>query len=77
MKTLSVALKDDKWSFSNCDSKIKQEQFSHYDYEFFDEKGYWKFITGDEKKIHFLKSPTHLQIHVNKTWHEKITKLLY
>jgi hypothetical protein len=34
-------------------------------------------ITGDEKEPSLLKNPTQQQIQANKTWHEKIRKVLY
>ncbi len=40
-------------------------------------KGYWEFITGDEKKPPFPENPTQQQIQANKTWHEKTRKVLY
>ncbi len=40
-------------------------------------KGYWEFITSDEKEPPFLENPTQQQIQANKTWHEKIRKILY
>jgi len=40
-------------------------------------KGYWEFITGDEKEPPFLENPTQQQIQANKTWHEKARKVLY
>jgi len=40
-------------------------------------KGYWEFITSDEKKPLFQKNPTQKQIQANKTWHEKARKVLY
>jgi hypothetical protein len=40
-------------------------------------KGYWEFIIGDEKKPLLPKNPTQQQIQSNKTWHEKIRKVLY
>jgi hypothetical protein len=39
-------------------------------------KGYWEFITGDEKKPPLPKNPTQ-QIQASKTWHEKAKKVLY
>jgi hypothetical protein len=40
-------------------------------------KGYWEFITGDEKKPLLPENPIQQQIQANKTWHEKIRKILY
>ncbi len=40
-------------------------------------KGYWEFITGDEKEPLILKNPTQQQIQANKTWHENARKVLY
>jgi hypothetical protein len=40
-------------------------------------KGYWEFITSDEKKPPFLENPTRQQIKANRNWHEKIRKVLY
>jgi hypothetical protein len=40
-------------------------------------KGYWEFITGDDTKPPLPESPTQQQIQANKTWHEKIRKVLY
>jgi hypothetical protein len=40
-------------------------------------KGYWEFITSDEKNPLVLENPTQQQIQANKTWHEKIRKVLY
>jgi hypothetical protein len=40
-------------------------------------KGYWEFITGDEKKLPLPENPTQQQIQANKTWHEKVRKILY
>jgi len=40
-------------------------------------KGYWEFITGDEKEPPLPKNPTQQQIQANKTWHEKARKFLY
>ncbi len=40
-------------------------------------KGYWEFITGDEKEPLLLENPTPQQIQANKTWHEKVRKVLY
>jgi hypothetical protein len=40
-------------------------------------KGYWEFITTDEKKPPLPKNPTQQQIQANKTWHEKVRKILY
>ncbi len=37
-------------------------------------KGYWEFITGDEKEPPFPENPTQQQIQANKTWHEKAMK---
>jgi hypothetical protein len=40
-------------------------------------KGYWEFITGDEKFPSLLKTPTKQQIQANKTSHEKAKNVLY
>ncbi len=40
-------------------------------------KGYWEFITGDEKEPLLLENPTQQQIQANKSWHEKARKVLY
>jgi hypothetical protein len=40
-------------------------------------KGYWEFITSDEKEPPLPKNPTKQQIQANKTWHEKVKKVLY
>jgi len=40
-------------------------------------KGYWEFITGDEKESPLPENPTQQQIQANKTWHEKAKKILY
>jgi hypothetical protein len=40
-------------------------------------KGYWEFITGDEKEPFLLENPTQQQIQTKKTWHEKTRKVLY
>jgi hypothetical protein len=40
-------------------------------------KGYWEFITSDEKEPPLPKNPTQQQIQANKTWHEKGRKILY
>jgi hypothetical protein len=40
-------------------------------------KGYWEFITGDEKEPPLLENPTQQQIQANKTWHEKTRNVLY
>ncbi len=40
-------------------------------------KGDWEFITRDEKEPPLPKNPTQQQIQANKTWHEKIRKVLY
>jgi hypothetical protein len=40
-------------------------------------KGYWEFITSDEKKPSLPKNPKQQQIQANKTWHEEIRKILY
>jgi len=40
-------------------------------------KGYWEFITGDEKKPLLPENLTQQQIQANKTWHEKVRKVLY
>jgi len=40
-------------------------------------KGYWEFITGDEKETLLPENPTQQQIQANKTWHEKVRKILY
>jgi len=40
-------------------------------------KGYWVFITSDEKEPLLLENPTQQQIQANKTWHEKEMKILY
>jgi len=40
-------------------------------------KGYWEFITGDEKEPPIPENPTQQQIQANKTWHEKARKILY
>jgi hypothetical protein len=40
-------------------------------------KGYWEFITGDEKEPSLLENPTQQQIQANKTWREKTKKALY
>jgi hypothetical protein len=44
---------------------------------FFMGKGYCKFITNDEKYFFLPKKPTQKQIQANKTWHEKVRKVLY
>jgi hypothetical protein len=44
---------------------------------FFMGKGYWEFITGDDTKPALPKNPTQQQIQANKTWHEKVRKVLY
>ncbi len=44
---------------------------------FFMGKVYWEFITGDDKEPPLLENPTQQQIQANKTWHEKIRKVLY
>jgi hypothetical protein len=40
-------------------------------------KGYWEFITSDETESPLLENPTQQQIQANKTWHEKVRKVLY
>ncbi len=40
-------------------------------------KGYWEFITSDEKEPPLLENPTQQQIQANKTWHAKARKVLY
>jgi hypothetical protein len=40
-------------------------------------KGYWEFITSDDTEPPFPENPTQQQIQANKTWHEKIRKVLY
>ncbi len=40
-------------------------------------KGYWEFITGDEKEPLFLENPTQQNIQANEIWHEKTRKVLY
>jgi hypothetical protein len=40
-------------------------------------KGFWEFITSDEKEPTLPKNPTQQQIQTNKTWHEKARKVLY
>jgi hypothetical protein len=40
-------------------------------------RGYWEFITSDEKEPHLPENPTQQQIQSNKNWHEKIRKILY
>jgi len=40
-------------------------------------KGYWEFITSDEKEPPLPENPTQQQIQTNKTWHEKARKVLY
>jgi hypothetical protein len=40
-------------------------------------KGYWEFITGDEKEPPLPENPTQQQIQANKIWHEKTRKVLY
>jgi len=40
-------------------------------------KGYWEFITGDEKEPPLLEKPTQQQIQANETWHEKARKILH
>ncbi len=40
-------------------------------------KGYWEFIIGDEKEPLLPKNPIQQQIQANKTWHEKVRKILY
>ncbi len=40
-------------------------------------KGYWEFITGDEKEPPLPENPTQQQIQANKSWHEKVRKVLY
>ncbi len=40
-------------------------------------KGYWEFITNDEKEPLLLKNPIQQQIQANKTQHEKAKKVLY
>jgi hypothetical protein len=39
-------------------------------------KGYWEFITSDEKEPLLPENPTQQQIQANKTWHEKTRKSL-
>jgi len=40
-------------------------------------KGYWEFITSDEKEPPLLENPPQQQIQANKNWHEKVGKVLY
>jgi hypothetical protein len=40
-------------------------------------KGYWEFITSDDTEPSLLENPTQQQIQANKTWHEKVRKILY
>jgi hypothetical protein len=40
-------------------------------------KGYWGFISGDEKEPFLPENPAQQQIQANKTWHEKARKILY
>ncbi len=40
-------------------------------------EGYWEFITSDETEPPLSENPTQQQIQTNKTWHEKIRKILY
>jgi len=40
-------------------------------------KGYWEFIIGDEIEPPLPENPTQQKIQANKTWHEKIKKVLY
>jgi hypothetical protein len=39
-------------------------------------KGYWEFITGDEKKLPLQENPTQQQIQANKTCHGKTSFIL-
>ncbi len=58
----------DKNNFQVCKFRIMN---------FLTRKGYWEFITSDEKEPHVPKNPTQQQIQANKTWHEKTRKVLY
>jgi hypothetical protein len=40
-------------------------------------KSYWEFIISDEEEPPLPKNPTQQQIHTNKTWHEKVRKVMY
>jgi hypothetical protein len=40
-------------------------------------KGYWEFISADEKKPLLPENPIQQPIQANKTWHEKAKKVLY
>ncbi len=40
-------------------------------------KGYWDLIIGDDTEPPLLENPTQQQIQANKTWHEKVRKVLY
>jgi len=39
-------------------------------------KGYWEFITNDEKEPPLLENPTQQQIQANKTWMKKHESLI-
>jgi hypothetical protein len=40
-------------------------------------ESYWEFIIGDDTEPLLLENPTQQQIQANKTWHEKVRKVLY
>jgi hypothetical protein len=40
-------------------------------------KGYWEFITGEDIEPPLPENPTQQQIQANKTWHEKVRKVMY
>jgi hypothetical protein len=40
-------------------------------------KGYWEFIIADKKEPPLKENPTQQQIQANKTWHEKVRKILF
>jgi hypothetical protein len=79
-KTLSVALKNGGQSFSIAIEKLDKNNFQVWKFRimnFLMGKGYWEFITGDETKPPLPENPTQQQIQANKTWHEKVKKVLY
>jgi hypothetical protein len=79
-KTLSVALKMANGLSQITIEKLNKNNFQVWKFRimnFLMGKGYWEFITGDETKPPLPENPTQQQIQANKTWHEKVKKVLY
>ena len=66
---------------SIVNEKLDKNNFQAWKFRmtnFLNGKGYWEFISGDEKEPKLSKeNPTPQQVQAFKAWHERASKVMY